>query len=61
MVVRLDLERYLVVAIEGDHPRVVPEGREPPGLIQFVSFRRPWIRKSGAPGWRCRIVALNVR
>ena len=39
MIVRLDLERDLVVAIEGDDAGVVPEGREHPGPVHLVGGR----------------------
>src|SRR5688572_11031314 len=36
MIVRFDLERDLVVTVEGDHPRIVPEGREYPRPVHRV-------------------------
>ena len=39
MIVGLDLERDLMVAIEGDDPRVVPKRREHPGPVHLVGGR----------------------
>ena len=39
MIVRLDLERDLMVAIEGNDTGVVPEGREHPGPVDLVGGR----------------------